>query len=228
MANPLNLVILNCGEPEIVNLLKCVTDYYDSHGTELMHTNILFDQSRVLDLETEVYHENVSIVSELGKKYPISIHFYNLDGDFAQFRNSLNHMFPIGSWALHLDSDELVGDTFFPKVVDLITMLNSRAYETVDLIWFPRENYVKGITQEYIRQNGWKLDQQGRINFPDFQGRMYRLTGKTRWVGEVHERIEGFRDFSSVLDDVHNDFYINHTKTFEKQIDQNRFYEQLG
>jgi hypothetical protein len=37
----------------------------------------------------------------------------------------------------------------------------------------PRVNTVKGITQEHIQKWGWIVDNQGRVNWPDLQWRIY-------------------------------------------------------
>ena len=44
----------------------------------------------------------------------------------------------------------------------------------VDLLWIPRVNTVEGMTEDDIQKWGWKISEQGWVNYPDYQARIFR------------------------------------------------------
>ena len=50
-------------------------------------------------------------------------------------------------------------------------------------------NTVDGITEEHCRAYGYRLDENGWVNFPDWQGRIFRNRPNIRWEKKVHEQI---------------------------------------
>ena len=69
----------------------------------------------------------------------------------------------------------------------------------------------------------WRVDSENRINYPDYQGRLYRKN--LMWEGKVHERIVGTKFYSILPDD--NDYCIIHHKDIKKQEKQNNYYNTL-
>ena len=72
------------------------------------------------------------------------------------------------------------------------------ANNQVDVFLVPRVNTVDGITQEHVTKWGWKLNERGWVNFPDFQWRIYRNTPDIYWINKVHERLTGFKSFATL------------------------------
>jgi hypothetical protein len=137
--------------------------------------------------------------------------------DFSIWKNKLND-YCSGDYILQLDADEMITE-------ELIKMLPAilESNPEVDLFVLPRINTVDGITEEHINKWGWKQDEQGRINFPDWQGRLYRKGLK--WYGKVHEKIIGAKKYSIMPED--EGFCILHPKTIERQERQNNFYSKI-
>jgi hypothetical protein len=137
--------------------------------------------------------------------------------DFSIWKNKLND-YCSGDYILQLDADEMITE-------ELIKMLPAilESNPEVDLFVLPRINTVDGITEEHINKWGWKQDEQGRINFPDWQGRLYRKGLK--WYGKVHEKIIGAKKYSIMPED--EGFCILHPKTIERQEKQNNFYSKI-
>jgi hypothetical protein len=106
------------------------------------------------------------------------------------------------------------------ELTNLIVLLN----QEVDLFYLPRINTVSGITNEHITKWGWKVNEKGWVNFPDYQGRVYRK--KMSWYGRVHEKIIGGTRFS-VLPTNDELYFIEHHKTIQKQEKQNNFYTTI-
>jgi hypothetical protein len=90
----------------------------------------------------------------------------------------------------------------------------------------PRENYVTGLTLEHIQKWGWRVDIQNRVNYPDYQGRIYKNSpDRIKWQNKVHEVLTGYKQYAT-LPEVPA-LSINHTKTIEKQEKQNNYYNTL-
>jgi len=68
------------------------------------------------------------------------------------------------------------------------------------------------------------MDDKMRINFPDYQGRIYK--GNLRWEGKVHEKIIGAKYYSLIPVD-NDEYFIEHNKTITRQENQNNFYNTI-
>jgi hypothetical protein len=98
------------------------------------------------------------------------------------------------------------------------------ANSQVDVYLVPRINTVSGITEEHIQKWRWNVEGE-RINFPDYQWRIYKNKPEIQWVNKVHERLDGFKVYSMLP--AQDDFCLLHPKTIEKQELQNQFYNTL-
>jgi len=142
---------------------------------------------------------------------------FDFEGNFADWKNKLND-YCTGDYIYQLDADEMIND-YMIQNLSTILELNPN----VDLIFVPRINTVNGLTEEHIKNWGWRLDEKGWVNFPDPQGRIYKKG--MSWYGKVHERIYGGQKFSSLpLDE---EYCIQHHKTIERQEKQNNYYSSL-
>ena len=144
----------------------------------------------------------------------------SFNNHFEDWKNELNRMCS-GDFIFQLDADELPTE-------ELIEALPYLIDQEVDIILIPRENTVKGITDEHIQKWNWKLDDFGRINWPDYQWRFYRNDSSIKWANKVHERLEGYKLFGFLPDDLKaGPLYIKHPKTIKKQESQNNYYDTL-
>lgn len=156
------------------------------------------------------------------KKFTDYIYVRPFDNDFSKFKNGLNEscMFYDADFVFQLDADEMVTE----KLVKNIKQVLINDASDIDLIYLPRINKVDGITQEHLIKWNWSMDSLGRINFPDFQGRIYRPNLK--WVNKIHEKIDA--NVNKIAYIEHDDYCILHNKTIEKQEHQNNFYHNLS
>ena len=139
-------------------------------------------------------------------------------GDFADWKNRLNGECK-GDWIFQIDADE------YPNEF-LITHLHTILEEAMaDLILVPRVNTVEGITDEHIHRWGWRVDDKGWVNWPDYQYRIYKNHPNIKWVGKVHERIQGYGYYAQF--DSDEIYALHHPKTIEKQEKQNNYYNTL-
>lgn len=142
---------------------------------------------------------------------------FGFKNDFALWKNKLND-YCTGDYIFQLDADEVI-DKFLIKNIKMIVLENPET----ELYYIPRTNIVDGITEDHIKNWGWVVDDKNRINFPDYQGRLYKRGLK--WVGEVHERVVGAKFYSLLPTD--EEFCIKHRKSIVKQEKQNNFYTAL-
>lgn len=139
--------------------------------------------------------------------------------DFAAWKNMLNS-YCTGEYIFQLDADEIPEAALIEK---LPKILEYNAGVGVDLIWVPRDNRVEGLTADDIRNWHWRVDEKGRINWPDYQGRIYRNVPNLKWEGKVHERITGVRTYAPLPDDL----FLHHNKAITKQREQNALYNTI-
>ena len=141
------------------------------------------------------------------------------DNDFAQWKNLLNSQCK-GEWIFQLDADEYLTPDL---IVNMEALLDANTDK--DMIIVPRINTVEGLTEAHIQKWGWNVNEKGWVNFPDVQTRIYKNKKTIGWVGQVHERIGGFENYTSFpADEI---YCIKHPKTIERQEKQNNYYETL-
>ena len=148
----------------------------------------------------------------------IKVYQRKLNGDFASQKNYVIEQCS-GDYIFHLDADE------HPHEVLLRDIKKVLEINDVDLVWIPRVNTVEGITQEYMNQWGWKSTEQGWINYPDFQSRIFRNREDIRWQNKVHEHIIGCKTYAHLP--PHEELSLYHPKTIDKQIQQNELYNAI-
>jgi hypothetical protein len=146
--------------------------------------------------------------------------YSNLDNDFASFKNLGYHLFDDCDWIFNIDADELPSSILIQNIKQIIN-LNTET----ELIYVPRINTVEGLTQDHINKWRWQVNEDGWVNWPDYQGRIYKRSPMIEWKGKVHERIEGMKKYSHLP--AKEEFAFHHPKTIDRQERQNKFYETL-
>jgi glycosyltransferase involved in cell wall biosynthesis len=143
---------------------------------------------------------------------------FPLNGDFASFKNNLTENCT-GDYIYQIDADEMVNEyilRLLPQVLE---------QNDVDVLMVSRINTVEGITQEHINKWGWKITDQGWINFPDPQFRIYKNNGEIKWKNKVHEVLEGYHTISHLP--TEEEWCLIHEKSINRQEQQNKFYETI-
>jgi len=148
----------------------------------------------------------------------IVLDYREFDGDASQ-KNYLNSNCT-GDYILQLDADELVSEWLMENIHEILEN-NSE----VDLFVMPRINTVTGLTEEWIKRWGWRVNEKGWVNFPDHQQRLYRNCDYVKWHGLLHSRVEGAKQFTVLPDD--EEFCIVHLKELTRQIEQNNLYDRI-
>ena len=140
------------------------------------------------------------------------------EGHFADWKNLLTSNCT-GDFIFQIDADEYLPEEF----IDLLHQI-LEANPEVDLYYVPRINTVSGLTEEHIQKWGWRV-QNGRVNWPDYQSRIYRNSPEIKWENKVHEKIVGFKHYTTLP--AVDELALIHPKTIERQEKQNAYYETL-
>ena len=143
---------------------------------------------------------------------------FPLNKDFASFKNNLKSNCS-GDYIFQIDADEIPHDALIEYLPQLLEQ------NPVDIIFVPRVNTVEGLTQEHIDKWKWRVNENGWVNWPDYQARIYRVTDDIEWGNKVHETLTGYDTFSNFPAEEHWSLY--HHKQIERQEKQNKFYETL-
>ncbi len=186
---------------------------------EILHSSI-DDQDEVVvcvDGDDDAVRFELDVYS---KKFSDSYKFMKvyqrkLEKDFATHKNSVieNSM---GDYIFHIDADE------YPNQILLQQLKQILSINDVDLVWIPRVNTVEGFTQEDVQKWGWRVSEQGWVNYPDYQARVFRNKKEIRWTRPLHEYITGCKTYSHLPPQEELSLY--HPKTKQKQEQQNKFY----
>ena len=138
-----------------------------------------------------------------------------LDGNFADQKNSVIEK-STGDYIFHIDADEYPNEVLLQQLKRILEM------NEVDLIWIPRVNTVDGFTEDDVRRWGWRISEQGWVNYPDYQARVFKRDSEIRWTRPLHEVITGCKTYAHLP--PHEELSLYHPKTKEKQEAQNKFY----
>jgi len=142
------------------------------------------------------------------------------DGHFADWKNKLTE-YCDGDYIFQIDADELPNRELIETLPSLLEM-----NEGIDVMLVPRVNTVDGLTQEHIDKWRWNVNDQGWVNWPDYQWRIYKKDPNIIWVNKVHERLEGFNQFATLPSE--EAFALYHPKDIKRQEKQNAYYDTLS
>ena len=142
----------------------------------------------------------------------------SLNNDYATQKNYLKSMCS-GDYSFNLDADEMISRWLIKNIHGILED------NQIDLIYLPRINTVEGLTQQHIQQWGWNVNEEGWINFPDWQGRVFKNRPNIKWEKPVHEVIKGFQTYAHLP--TEKPFCMLHYKKIEKQEQQNNKYDGI-
>ena len=188
--------------------------------------NFLRENKRQQDEIVVLYDQkngNEEVAKWLAKqsKYP-NFQFWrglDFDGHFADWKNKLTE-YCSGDYIFQIDADEMITEVL---IGNLPTILEGNPDNEVFLV--PRVNTVSGLTQEHITKWRWNIDDDGRVNWPDYQWRIWKKKPEIKWVNKVHERLEGFKTYAPIP--AMHDLALQHPKTIDRQEKQNAYYDTL-
>ena len=185
----------------------------------------LLDHKRVQDEIVILYDqkngdEEVAELLTSYNKLP-NFQFYRgfFDNHFADWKNKLTE-YCSGDYIFQIDADEVPNRLLIknlPKIVE------SNPNNEVYLV--PRVNTVTNLTENHIKQWGWRVDNKGWVNWPDYQWRIWKNKPEIKWKNKVHEVLEGHKTYAALPS--MEDFAIYHPKDIKRQEKQNSYYNTL-
>ena len=150
-------------------------------------------------------------------KHKLINYFHPLNKDFATFKNNLKGLCT-KDYIFQIDADEYLSEELLAYLPAILEDNNQ-----VEMFSIPRINTVEGLTQEHIKQWGWRVDERGWVNYPDYQNRILRNKPEIYWVNKVHEKIIG----AMITTEIPPGLDLIHPKTIEKQEKQNNYYNTI-
>lgn len=189
--------------------IEYLLEYLTKHKREQDEIVVQCDQGNTTQ---EVYN--------VLKRYSdIKVVEFALNKDFATFKNNLKDNCS-GDYIFQIDADEYP-EEYLMNTIEWVISNNPKT----DIFWVPRINKVEGLTQEHINKWGWIVDDQKRVNFPDYQCRILKNIKRIKWKNKVHEVLTGHKTESHLP--ANKEFCIYHLKSIERQEKQNEFYNTI-
>jgi glycosyltransferase involved in cell wall biosynthesis len=163
--------------------------------------------------------ELLRYLHELSSEDYIKLVEDNFKGHFADWKNLLTKLCN-GDYIFQIDADEYPHNSL---IENLPAILKSNPDNEVYLV--PRVNTVDGLTEEHIQKWGWNINEKGYVNWPDYQWRIWKNIPEIKWVNKVHEKLEGFLQYSPLPSQ--EELALYHPKDIKRQEKQNNYYEGL-
>ena len=174
---------------------------------------------------TGVFEPEFQALEKVLEKYEYGSYFKNLkvtefhfNKDFSKLKNHTKEHCS-GDYIFHIDADEIPNEILIEQLPEILKM------NEVDLVWVPRINIVNGITDFHLNLWRWRTTDDGWINFPDYQARIFRNSDEIKWVKPVHEHIDGCKTYSHLP--PQEELTLKHEKDIKRQEVQNKLYEQI-
>lgn len=196
----LSYSIMVCNESRdlysLISFLKRVKDTEDE-------INILIDTKHVTPKVLQVIEHFKDDVVTCERDF---------DGDFSAHRNF--HIDKCsGDYIFMLDPDEMPKEKLIKNIKQFIT--DSQA----ELIVIPRLNMSLGATDEWYKDHDFTVNELDWINWPDYQGRIFKKDENIKWSRGLHEVVTGHK--KQITLEAHPQLAILHIKAVEK--DNNRW-----
>ena len=205
----ISYAITVCNELEEVTRLL---NFLLKHRRKQDEIVILFDKgngtaevwNRIIELKGE---NNINYTSKTFKNH------------FADWKNYLTTLCT-GDYIFQIDADEIPHEILIKQLPEI---LENNPDNEVYLV--PRVNTVKGLTNEHISKWRWNVDEDDRVNWPDYQWRIWKNNPEIKWINKVHEKLEGFKTYAPLPAMIEMSLF--HPKTIERQEKQNAYYDTL-
>ena len=187
--------------------------------------DFLLLEKRQQDEVVVLYDENngdeavINMLTKLNKLPNFQVWRGFFEGHFADWKNKLTE-YCSGDYIFQIDADEIPNQALLEN---LPLILEQNPDNEVYLV--PRVNTVSGLTQEHIDKWRWNVDSEDRINWPDYQWRIWKNKPEIKWKNKVHEVLEGFESYAPLP--ALPELALFHPKTIDKQEKQNEYYSKL-
>ena len=163
--------------------------------------------------------KTIEILDVMTSMHEMTFEQRHLLKDYAGQKNYLKNMCT-GDYIFNLDADELPHKSLIKNIKSIL-----ESNPTIDLYWVPRVNTVEGLTPEHVSKWRWVVNLDGWVNWPDYQGRIWRNRPNILWKNKVHEVLTGYKEHTYLP--MEEEFCFYHPKTIDRQERQNEFYDTI-
>ena len=126
------------------------------------------------------------------------------------YKNSCYHgEVATGDYTFLIDADEMPQEKLIANLKNIITETEA------EIFFIPRINIQPGITQSYIDHYKFNINEAGWINWPDYQGRLYKNCEYVTWTDELHTKLTGSTKIQGIV--AKPELALWHIKSIEKQ-----------
>ena len=140
-------------------------------------------------------------------------------GHFADWKNKLTE-YCEGDYIFQIDADELPNESLIQNIpIKLETNPDNEVYLV------HRVNTVEGLTDEHISKWRWNVNDKGWVNWPDYQGRIWKNKPEIKWKNKVHEVLDGYKEYAFLPSQ--EELALYHPKDIKRQEKQNKYYDTL-
>lgn len=162
------------------------------------------------DIQVVVDTNNVTEKVEIVLKHfqdDVTVHRRPFDTFYenSEFHKSVAQ----GDYIFHIDADEIPQEFLIKNLKRIIEDTGA------EVVWVPRMNIHPGLSSEYAEQLKFNMNEAGFINWPDFQGRVYKNCEYIKWSDELHTKLIGTEKNVALKPDVQLGMW--HIKSIEKQ-----------
>ena len=206
---------------ELDNLL----DHLSKHIRQEDEVVITQDVSKVGN--KNIVQDDFNALEKIFEKYEYGSYFqpsqikvisFEFNKDFSALKNHTKENCS-GDYIFHIDADEIPNETLIKQLPTILEINDT------DLVWVPRINIVNGITDWHLHHWKWRQTEQGWINFPDYQARIFKNEKHIKWVRAVHEDIDGAKTYAHLP--PHEELTLKHEKNIVRQEMQNKLYDTI-
>lgn len=176
----------------LVNFLQKVKDDEDE-------INIVVDTNNV----TEKVEDVLAFFSD-------GIHVFRRP--FDDFCKNTNYHKSVanGDYIFHIDADEMPQETLIRKLKEIIDTSGA------EVLYVPRMNIHPGATKAFLDEMKFNVNEAGWVNWPDYQGRVYKNADYISWSDELHSKLIGTNKVAAIQADPSLGMW--HIKSLEKQL----------
>ena len=141
------------------------------------------------------------------------------ENDFSKWKNTLTTLCS-GDYIFQIDADEIPSEELIKRLPAIL-----EANPDNEVYLTPRINTVEGLTQEHIGRWGWRVNDKGWVNWPDYQWRIWKNIPEIKWVNKVHEKLTGQKTYAPLP--ASPVYALTHSKDIKRQEKQNNYYNTL-
>lgn len=164
--------------------------------------------------------ETIDFINSLKLNKSIIVFQHALNKDFATHKNCLLQK-ATKDYIWMFDADEYIELENMKKIKDIVYK-----NKDIDIFYLTRKNFITELNEEKLKYDNWIFDYEGKHDFPDYQGRIFKNFVNIRYYGKVHEQpflING----KTYNIPIECDVPIIHIKTAKRQNLQHEFYETI-